>query len=61
MGKSTTANNRDLNAKAIDALEEARNMPPGPERAKALNKADRLRYAADIYDYLFSSKPKPPE
>jgi hypothetical protein len=52
---------RDLNAKAIVALEEAQNMPPGPERTKALNKADRLRFAADIQNYLFSSELKPPE
>jgi hypothetical protein len=52
---------RDIDAKAIDALVEAQNMPPGPERTDALNKATKLRHAADTYKYLFSSELKPPE
>ena len=35
------------NAKAIDALIEAQNMLPGPERTEALKKADQLRHAAN--------------
>jgi hypothetical protein len=53
--------NRDIDAKAIDALVEAQNMPPGPARTEALNKATKLRHAADTYKYLFSSELKPPE
>ena len=53
--------NRDIDAKAIDALVEAQNMPPGPQRTEALNKATRLCHAADTYKYLFSSELKPPE
>lgn len=52
---------RDLDAKAVDALAEAQNMPPGPQRTEALNKATRLCHAADTYKYLFSSELKPPE
>ena len=33
-------------------------MSPGPERTNALIKADRLRHAADIYNYLFSTELK---
>jgi hypothetical protein len=47
---------RNLDAKAIDAFIEAQKMPPGPERNQALNKAIRLRNAADTYGYLFSNE-----
>ena len=40
---------------AIDTL-EAQHLPPGPERAKALNKATTLRNAAEVYNYLFSNE-----
>lgn len=43
-------------AKADDALEEARGMPPGPERTEALKKAGMLRNAADIYGTIFATK-----
>jgi hypothetical protein len=39
---------------------EARDMPPGPERSKALTKADRLRHAPEIYKHLFSSEFRSP-
>ncbi len=47
---------RDLDAKAIDALIEAQKLPPGSERTEALNRAARLRNAADTYSYLFSNE-----
>jgi hypothetical protein len=47
---------RDLDTKAIDALIEAQKLPPGPERTEALNRATRLRNAADTYSYLFSNE-----
>jgi hypothetical protein len=53
--------NRDLDAKAIDALVEAQSMPPGPERTAALERATKLQYAAETYKYLFSSELKPPK
>jgi hypothetical protein len=53
--------NRDLEAKAIDALMEAQNMPQGPERTEALQKADKLHCAADTYKHIFSNELKPPE
>ncbi|MES2752431.1 MAG: hypothetical protein V4661_13770 [Pseudomonadota bacterium] len=48
-------------AKADDALEEARSMPPGPERTEALKKAGMLRNAADVYGIIFASKGRPPK
>jgi hypothetical protein len=53
--------NGDLDAKAVDALVEAQSMPAGSERTEALAKAEKLRYAAEVYNYLFSSELKPPD
>jgi hypothetical protein len=50
---------RNLEAKAIDALIADQNMPPAPEQVEALQKARRLRQAAETYNYLFSYEPKP--
>ena len=52
---------QDLDAKAIEAVLEAQSLPPGPERTEALRKAEKLRNAADIYNYLFSTELRPPE
>jgi hypothetical protein len=38
---------RSLHARSIDALEEARGMPPGGPRTEALKKAGFLRRTAD--------------
>jgi hypothetical protein len=38
----------DWYARAEDALEKARNMQPGPERALALKEAGQLQVAADL-------------
>jgi hypothetical protein len=37
----------DAHATAIEALETARKLPPGPERSDAFKEAGRLRAAAD--------------
>jgi hypothetical protein len=37
----------DLDAKARDALEAARQLPHGPARSQAMKEAGRLRVAAD--------------
>jgi len=52
---------RDLNAKATEALAKARKMRPGPERTEALKKAEKLRQTANTYNYLFSSELKRPD
>jgi hypothetical protein len=48
-------------AKEVGALAEAQNLPPGPERSKALEKATKLLMAADTYKYLFSCELTPPK
>jgi hypothetical protein len=52
---------QDLDARAIEAALDAQSLPSGPERDEALRKAERLRNAADIYNYIFSSELRPPE
>jgi len=42
----------DWDAKATEALEKARAMPPGQEKTEALKKAGMLRNAADIRGLL---------
>jgi len=62
MNKRKSSPHQDyLDAKAIEAALEAQSLPPGPERTKALRKTEKLRNAADIYNYLFSSELRPPE
>ena len=62
MNKRKSSPRQDyLDAKAIEAALEAQSLPPGPERTKALRKAEKLRNAADMYNYLFSSELRPPE
>jgi hypothetical protein len=51
----------DPDAKVTRAVIDAQEAPPGPERTKALQRAQKLRNAADIYNCLFSSELKPPE
>jgi hypothetical protein len=51
----------DWDAKAIEALEAARLMPPGPEKSEALKKAGMLRNAADIRGLFFAKRGRPPK
>jgi hypothetical protein len=51
----------DWDAKAIEALERARLMPPGQEKAEALKKAGMLRNAADIRGLFFAKRGRPPK
>jgi hypothetical protein len=43
----------DLEAEVLAALEEARTMPPGPERNEAMKQAGILRNAADLQGIFF--------
>ncbi len=61
MSKRKQMPRQDLDAKAMEAALDAQSLPPGPERTGALRKAERLRNAADMYNYLFSSELRPPE
>ena len=49
----------DLNARAVAALDEAREMPPGDERTEAMNKAMVLRNAAEIHELLCGKRGAP--
>ena len=49
----------DLDAKAQNALDEARAMPPGPEKTEALRKAGMLRNAADVSGFMFAKLGRP--
>jgi hypothetical protein len=49
----------DLEAEALAALEEARAMPRGPERTRALRKAGNLRNAADLLGIVFAKRGRP--
>jgi len=46
----------DLETEALTALQEARAMPPGPERTEAMKRAGILRNAADLRGLLFTRR-----
>ena len=52
---------RDLEADADEALAEAREMPPGPKRSKALKRAGQLRLDASILRWTSSHDLQSPE
>ena len=49
----------DLEAEALAALEQARTMPPGPERNVAMKQAGILRNAADLQGIFFAKRGRP--
>jgi hypothetical protein len=51
----------DLDAQAQIALDEARAMPPGPEKTEALRRAGKLRNAADVHGFTFAKLGRPPK
>ncbi|MEH2506783.1 MULTISPECIES: hypothetical protein [unclassified Bradyrhizobium] len=50
--QSQSALAHDLDAKAVIALDEAREMSPGEERTEALHKALVLRNATELHELL---------
>ena len=54
-----SSSDHDRNARAADALEQARTMKPGPERNAALKEAGRLRATANVKGALASQDLKP--
>jgi hypothetical protein len=54
-----TRQDLDLDAQAQAALDEARAMPPGPQKTEALKKAGLLRNAADVRGFIFSKRGRP--
>jgi hypothetical protein len=49
----------DFEATADEALEAARDMPPGPARVEALKAAGMLRAAADSFGVIFAKRGRP--
>lgn len=49
----------DLETEAALALEEARAMPPGPERTDAMKRAGILRNAADLKGLFIAKRGRP--
>jgi hypothetical protein len=58
-GKRVNRRDHDLEAEAEAALDEARAMPHGPERTKALKKAGSLRNAADLVGLVLAGRGRP--
>jgi hypothetical protein len=57
--QETPADGRNQNARALDALQEAREMPPGAQRIDALKKTGLLRHAADSRELTFAKSGRP--
>ena len=49
----------DLDARAVIALDEAREMPSGDERTEAIHKAIALRNAAELHELLCGKRGAP--
>ena len=47
----------DWDARAADALENAKKLPPGSKRIEAFKKAEQLRVAADMKGLLTAKEP----
>ena len=50
---------RELDARAVVALDEAREMPPGDQRKEAMNRAMTLRNAAEMHEHFCSKSGEP--
>jgi hypothetical protein len=59
MNETSGVNRHDGDARAVEALDEARTMPQGPERNAALKQASLLRVAADAQGLIFSKRGRP--
>jgi hypothetical protein len=49
----------ELEARAVIAMDEAREMPPGEERTEAAHKAAVLRNAAELHELLCGKRGAP--
>jgi hypothetical protein len=57
--QEASPDSRSQSAIAVDALQEAREMPPGVKRSDALKKAGLLRCVADSHTLIFRKKGRP--
>jgi hypothetical protein len=54
-----SSDRREWDRLALEALEQARLMPPGPERYTALKAASQLRCCADAQGIVFAKRGRP--
>jgi hypothetical protein len=59
MNKEMQYDRIDQEIRAADALEQARLLPPGPERSEALKLAGLLRCTADSQGLVFAKRGRP--
>jgi hypothetical protein len=59
--QSQSSLGHDLGARAVIALDEAREMPPGDARTEATHRAIVLRNAAELHQLLCGKRSAPPE
>jgi len=57
--QEASPDSRSQNANAVDALQEARAMPPGAQRTDALKTAGLLQCVADSHGLIFTRKGRP--
>uniref|UniRef100_Q07MR1 Uncharacterized protein n=1 Tax=Rhodopseudomonas palustris (strain BisA53) TaxID=316055 RepID=Q07MR1_RHOP5 len=57
---SSVVDRHDWDARAVEALDEARKLPNGPLRNEALKNASLLRVAADSMRFFAPTPRKPP-
>jgi hypothetical protein len=55
--KQTHIDRHDWDARASEALANAKKLPPGLKRTDALKKAEQLRAAADMKHFLMANAP----
>jgi hypothetical protein len=54
-----SSDRREWDTIAVEALELARRMPPGPARNEALKAASQLRCCADAHGIVFAKRGRP--
>ncbi len=59
MKQKSSPVSRSRDAVAVDALQNAREMPAGAQRADALKQAGLLRRAADGHGLIFAKRGRP--
>jgi hypothetical protein len=50
---------KELDARAVTAMDEARGMPLGDQRTEAMNRAMILRNAAEMHEHFFGRSEAP--
>jgi hypothetical protein len=59
MKQEASPDSRTQNATAVDALQDAREMPPGARRADAFKRAGLLRRIADSHGLILAKRGRP--